>query len=154
MVKILLTFFAFFSLSATASTTSNLNKSGVILDGYDPVSYFKSDKPVKGDPKFQLKQGEIIYWFSSEANRQTFIKDPKKYEPQFGGWCAYAVADSKSKVKIDPKSFVIQDGRLLLFYNGIWGDTRKLWLHTKNKDSKSFLKDADAHWPETQKTEP
>lgn len=149
-----LALFALFSLSALASTTANLNKAGVILDGYDPVSYFKSDKPTKGDPKFQFKLGEVTYWFSSEANKDTFLKDPKKYEPQFGGWCAYAVADSKSKVEVDPQSFVIQDGRLLLFYKAFWADTRNKWLHTKNKDPKAYLKDADANWPVTQTKEP
>ncbi len=153
-IKFVLVLITFFSLSARSENTANLNKSGVILNGFDPVSYFKAEKPVKGDPKFQSTQGEITYWFSSEANKEIFMKDPKKYEPQYGGWCAYAVADSKSKVDVDPKSFIIQDGRLLVFYNGLWGDTRDKWLHTKNKDAKTYLKEADANWPVTQIKEP
>jgi YHS domain-containing protein len=154
MTKHLFVFFIIISLNLFAETAANLNKAGVILDGYDPVSYFKSEKPVKGSSKFQFKQGQITYWFSSQINRDTFAKDPKKYEPQFGGWCAYAVADSKSKVDIDPESFVIQDDRLLLFYNGFWGDTRDKWLHTETKNPKIYLKDADANWPITEKKEP
>lgn len=146
--------FILWGFSAWAGNVANLNKSGVILDGYDPISYFKSDKPKKGDPKFQTKLGEITYWFTSEDNKQEFLKDPKKYEPQFGGWCAYAVADSKSKVDIDPQSFLIQDGRLLLFYKGLWGNTREKWLHTKDKDQKIFLKEADLNWPEVKDKEP
>jgi YHS domain-containing protein len=141
-------------LQAFGGNTSNVNKAGVILDGYDAVSYFQSDKPLKGDPKFQTKQGDALYFFSSDANKQEFLKNPKKYEPQFGGWCAYAVATSKDKVDIDPESFVIQDGRLLLFYNGVWADTRKKWKNTKEKDPKAYLKDADTNWPSVIGKEP
>lgn len=143
-----------FGLFAFANTTPNLNKDGAILDGYDAVSYFSLKAPIKGLAKFQVKQGETTYWFSSEENKNLFLKDPKKYAPQFDGWCAYAVADSKSKVAVDPKSFVIQDGRLLVFYNGIWGDTRNKWTTDKKKDQKEFLKEADQNWPSVKATEP
>lgn len=154
MTKIILITVALWGISASAAVVENLDKHGVALQGYDPVSYFKSDKPQKGQSRFQAKQGEAIYWFSSESNKQEFLKEPKKYEPQYGGWCAYAVADHKSKVEVDPLSYTIQDGRLLLFYNGVWGDTRKKWLSTKNKDPKAFLKEADDHWPEVKNKAP
>lgn len=137
-----------------AGQVANLNKDGVILDGYDAVSYFSAKQPLKGDKKYQTKVDGATYWFSNNENLQTFLKEPKKYQPQFGGWCAYAVADSKSKVEVDPKSFLIQDGRLLLFYNGLWGNTREKWSNTKNKDAATYLKEADAHWPEVQNKEP
>lgn len=143
-----------FFISAAGASTSNLNKDGVILEGYDVVSYFKSARPLKGSAQIKTQYQEATYWFSSEENKQLFLKDPAKYQPQFGGWCAYAVADSKSKVEVDPQSFLIQDGRLLLFYNGIWADTRKKWQQTKNKDAKTFLKQADQNWPETKTKEP
>lgn len=130
-------------------------KMGVALEGYDPVSYFKSDKPTKGNSTIQAKEGEATYWFSSTANKDEFLKDPKKYEPQFGGWCAYAVADSKSKVPVNPENFYIQDGRLLLFYkNWLLGNTRTKWLNSDGKGEKEFLKQADANWPETKGTKP
>jgi YHS domain-containing protein len=154
MKQLIVVISLFWGLSAFAGNTSNVNKAGVILDGFDAVSYFQSDKPVKGDSKFQVKQGDAIYWFSSDDHKKEFLKNPKKYEPQFGGWCAYAVATSKEKVDVDPKSFVIQDGRLLLFYNGIWADTRKKWTATKDKDPKTFLKDADSNWPAVINKEP
>jgi hypothetical protein len=146
--------FSFLTLFARAEVVSNLTKDGVVLKGYDAVSYFNSGKPLKGLPNISTQFNEGIYWFANEANKTEFLKDPKKYEPQFGGWCAFAVADSKSKVEVDPESFLIQDGRLLLFYNGFWGDTRNKWEHTKNKDPKTFLKDADANWPEVKNKKP
>ena len=138
------------ALLAWAGPAANLDKSGVILQGFDAVSYFKGGEPQRGSSKIQTKFEDATYLFASEANKQEFIKEPKKYAPQFGGWCAFAVADSKSKVDVDPKSFLIQDGKLLLFYNGVWANTRKKW----QVDPKSFLKAADANWPEVEKKEP
>lgn len=133
-----------------AKNTANVDKSGAILHGYDAVSYFKSDKPQKGDSKIKTEFDGATYFFATEVNKQEFLKSPQKYVPQYGGWCAYAVASSKSKVDVDPMSFLIQDGRLLVFYNGFFNDTRKKW----KEDPASFLKKADANWPEAEKTEP
>lgn len=149
---ILLTLFS--GLTALASHEYNTDKNGVILEGYDVVSYFQPNPPKKGNSQFQAKVGNITYWFANEENKKAFLKEPQKYEPAFGGWCAYAVADSKSKVEVDPKSFVIQDGRLLVFYNGFFGDTRKKWTTTKDKSANSFLKDADSNWPDLKSKEP
>lgn len=147
-------FVTLISIPGFSKPYANLNKEGVILDGYDVVSYFQGKDPQKGIPEFKTEYDEAIYWFSSNQNKNLFIKDPNKYAPQFGGWCAYAVADSKSKVEVDPKSFLIQDGRLLFFYNGLWADTRKKWQSTKNKDSKMFLKEADQNWADVKTKEP
>jgi YHS domain-containing protein len=141
-------------LGVPVSAFENIDKDGLALKGYDPVSYFKSAMPIKGNNKISLQLGKVKYLFSNESNKQAFAKDPKKYEPQFGGWCAYAVADSKSKVDIDPESFLIQDGRLLVFYKGFFGDTKKKWQTTKNKDAQKYLIEADLNWPETKSKEP
>ncbi len=136
---------------------ANVNKQGVILDGYDVVSYFKGNgaKPVKGTAQFQAQYEGVTYWFANAADRDEFNKSPQKYAPQFGGWCAYAVADSKSKVQVDYNNFLIQDGRLLLFYKSwILGDTRAKWSDPKGKGPKAFLETADANWPATKNTEP
>lgn len=154
-VKILIFLLTTFSISmAFAGHEFNTDKHGVILDGYDVVSYFQVPTPKKGNSKIQAKVDNVVYWFSSEENKNIFLKEPKKYEPAFGGWCAYAVADSKSKVEVDPKSFVIQDGRLLVFYDGLFGNTRKKWTTTKDKSSSLFLKEADQNWPALKSQEP
>ena len=154
-MKIIITIFLLAcGLSFFADAKPNVNKDGVILDGYDSVSYFTMKAPVMGKPNFQSQYDEATYWFSSEENKNIFLKDPKKYAPQFDGWCAYAVADSKSKVAVDPKSFVIQNGRLLLFYNGLWSDTRKKWTTDKKKDQSKYLEQADLNWPSVKSTEP
>ncbi len=135
--------------SAVAASLSNVNADGVLLNGYDVVSYFKGREPVLGSAHFAITYKDSVHWFASAENRDLFQKNPEKYEPQYGGWCAYAVADSSSKVEVDPKSFVIQDGRLFVFYlsRGFFGtDTRAKWL----KAPQEFVKKADAHWPSIQ----
>jgi YHS domain-containing protein len=138
------------TVRAAENKVDNVTKQGVIIDGHDPVSYFTVKKAQQGKPEFQTKVDDVTYWFFSEENKQTFLKDPKKYMPQYGGWCAFAVADSKSKVEVDYDKFLIQDGRLFLFYNDFLSDTRKKW----SKDPKEFLKKADANWPLTKNTKP
>ena len=129
----------------------NVDSDHVILEGYDVVSYFNQPKPVKSDPKkpkIEVNRDGVVYRFVSEENKQTFLKDPKKYEPQFGGWCAYAVAEKKEKVEVDPESYLIQDGRLLLFYNSVFARTRKLWESKDGVGKEAYLKLADKNWPE------
>ncbi len=151
MISLTLSFTAF-------AGTLNLAKDGLALEGYDPVSYFRFEAskqgPLKGDAKYEVKLEDAIYRFTNEANKQEFLKNPGKYRPAYGGWCAFAVAESKEKVEVDPKSFLLQEGRLLLFYKGFLADTRHKWQNTKTKSADEYLKEADAHWPELKNKEP
>ncbi len=151
-----------------APSAERLNKNGVALcadrdaasdgDCYDPVSYLLDAKAEKvgleNSRKFRAEYQGAIYVFSSQAHLDLFKKSPEKYRPQFGGWCAYAVAAKKSKVDIDPSKFYVQNGRLLLFYDGLFAHTRETWLHDKNKSTDGYLTEADANWPETKKKDP
>ena len=93
----------------------NLEKGMIALQGYDPVGYFTQKKAIKGKKEFALNVMGIYYWFASDANRKTFMKDYKKYEPQYGGWCAYEFASTGKKLKPNPESFKILGGKLYLF---------------------------------------
>lgn len=114
------------------------------MQGWDPVACFPEGggKAAKGSPKLSAAHGGVTYRFATDANRTLFLADPWRYEPAYGGWCAYAMADGE-KVEVDPESFRILDGRLFLFYDGFFGDTRAKWL----KDEAGLLKKADAAWP-------
>lgn len=96
----------------------NLEKK-VAVQGYDPVAYFKQAKAIKGKKEISVSYQGIIYQFSSSENKDTFLKNPSKYEPQYGGWCAYALGSSGEKVEINPETFKIIDGKLYLFYNAL-----------------------------------
>jgi YHS domain-containing protein len=89
----------------------NVDSNGVILKGYDPVAYFTQKKPVQGDPKYQAKYQGAIYHFSSAANLATFKKNPSKYAPQFGAFCANGVRN-KQLNDSDPTVFFIAKGKL------------------------------------------
>lgn len=110
----------------------NLNKSKLAIDGYDPVSYHK-DGPVKGKKDKAVRYKGVIYRFASDANKDAFLKSPSKYEPAYGGWCAWAMQEG-DKTDIDPKTYLVVDGRTYLFYNGWLGNTKKNWQKRVEKD--------------------
>ena len=65
--------------------------------------------------------------FLNLQNLNTFKANPSRFEPQYGGWCAYAMGTKGKKVSINPKTFEIRSGKLYLFYNS-WGiNTLKSW---------------------------
>jgi len=90
---------------------------GIGVKGYDPVAYFTGNQAVKGSKDQAVVYEGITYYFSSAANRDAFKKDPARYEPQYGGWCAYAMGATGEKVEVDPETFKIIDGKLYLFDN-------------------------------------
>lgn len=133
--------------AAWAGTTANV-KDGVILEGYDAVSYFESAAPVKGKPELSVTRDGATYWFATEANKKKFEADGKKYEPAYEGWCATAVAKGR-KYRIDPTNFKVTNGRLFLFYKGWKGDAKQAWV----KDEPNMIQKADANWPKVKTTE-
>lgn len=124
---------------AQGKSLLNLDKTGVAIQGYDPVAFFTDTKPVKGKAEFVARHNGATYYFASKEHRAQFKADPVKYEPAFGGYCAYGVSRGKL-VEIDVDAFQIVDGRLLLQYSkGVRDDF--------NKDSKGNLAKAESYWP-------
>ena len=114
----------------------------VAIQGYDPVAYFTQKKAVKGKKELAVSFEGVIYYFSTQANKEAFTKNPTSYEPQYGGWCAYAMGAYGEKVEVDPGTFKIVNGKLFLFYNAYFNNTLKSW----NKDEANLNKKADANW--------
>ena len=127
--------------SALRKKEFNLEK-GVAIQGYDPVAYFLQNKAVKGNPQFAVLADGVTYHFSSVANKELFLKDYKMYEPQYGGWCAYAMGAANEKVEIDPETFKIVNGKLYLFYHSWVNNTLNKW----NKEEASLKAKADKNW--------
>jgi YHS domain-containing protein len=96
------------------------NQEKVANNGYDVVNYFTSNSAERGNKEFSEVYKEAIYYFVNMEHLQMFRKDPKKYLPQFDGYCSFAVAKMNQKVPVDPKTFRIDDGKLYLFYNDFW----------------------------------
>ncbi len=112
----------------------------LMLLGHDPVAYFTVGQPVRGYPEINATYNEVTYYFASEANRRLFLADPKKYEPQYGGFCADGAAYGV-KLGSDPTEFAIYQGRLFLF-----GDVvgREFWKLRPAWD----VEKGDLMWPE------
>ncbi len=126
---------------ANKAAQFNLQK-GVAIKGYDPVSYHLGDEPTEGKKSISLSYNGVVYFFSSAKNLETFKKNPSKYEPAYGGWCAYAMGAKGEKVDIDPETYKIINGKTYLFYNRFLNNTLPLW----NNDEVSLKAKADSFW--------
>ena len=116
-------------------------KKNLAIEGYDPVSYFEG-KPSEGKETISVSHKGITYYFTSEAHLQKFKMAPEKYEPAYGGWCAYAMGETGEKVKVDPETFKIVNGKLFLFYN-FWGNNT---LEDWNKAEARLKQSGDLNW--------
>ena len=112
------------------------------IEGYDPVAYFTQKKAVEGNKQFNAISDGVIYYFSSAANRDLFIKNPAQYKPEYGGWCAYAMGATNEKVSVDPETFKIINGKLYLFYHSFFNNTLDKW----NKAEAALKSKADKNW--------
>jgi YHS domain-containing protein len=130
-----------------------INLNGTLgLSGYDPISYF-AEAPFEGDKRWSLVHEGAEYRFVSPENMKAFASLPDTYLPAYGGWCAYAMLDG-DKVEVDLETFKIVDGKLYLFYNGLWGDTLKRWNKKVAKSHESdLIEKADQQWIEILKPE-
>lgn len=140
-------FFAFTLNIASAQNIQrkkhfNIDKNTLAIEGYDPVAYFTTKKAVEGKKEINHTNEGITYYFASVQNRELFKAGPSKYEPQFGGWCAYAMGDNGEKVSVDPKTFKILNGKLYLFYNKFFNNTLKDW----NKNENQLKQKAEQNW--------
>ena len=136
---------------ATASTAPNHSRKynllgeSVGLGSYDPVSYFPEggSRPQRGLIKLTHVYDGVTYRFASPENLERFKGQPAKYVPAYGGWCAWAVGELGKRVDADPESYLIRNGRLLVFYRDRELDTRALWL----KNEAELSRKAEANWP-------
>lgn len=127
--------------SQSHASSCNVGSDGLAIEGYDPVAYFTGNA-IKGNAAYTYTIDGATYRFSTAKNRDLFKAAPAKYQPQYGGWCAYAMGAKGQKVEIDPETFKVLDGKLYLFYNKYFNNTLKSW----NKDEVSLKTKADANW--------
>jgi YHS domain-containing protein len=109
------------------------------MKGYDPVAYFTANQAMQGQSAFTAEHEGRTYHFASEENRAMFRKEPAKYMPQFGGYCAWAVSQNYLYPG-DPTAFTVRDGRLFLNANQ---DVSKKF----NAEIGKLVPMADKNWP-------
>jgi YHS domain-containing protein len=130
--------FALSAGSAFAISPVFSTEAGAIR-GYDPVAYFTQHKPVKGSDKLVYQWQDAQWHFSNQANLDAFKAEPEKFAPQYGGYCAYGVAQGYTP-ETDPAAFKVVNGKLYL-------NLSKVVLHRWVKDIPGYVKDADQNWP-------
>ena len=117
----------------------NITPEGIVIKGYDPVAYFTDSRPVRGMPEFKYIWKSAEWRFASSDHLEMFKKDPDKYAPRYGGYCAYAVSQGKL-ADIDPEAWTISGGKLYLNLNK---EIQRLW----EKDMQEYIRKADENWP-------
>jgi YHS domain-containing protein len=109
------------------------------VGGYDPVAYFTQNKPVEGSADITTEYMGATWRFASAENRDSFVADPKRYAPQYGGYCAFAVSSGYT-AKGDPQAWSVVDGKLYLNYSK---GVRDRW----EQDIPGHISKADGNWP-------
>lgn len=124
---------------AAANQSAVYTNNGIAVDGTDVVSYFTDGAPVSGDAGITHDWNGATWRFSSEANRAAFAADPDAYAPQYGGYCAYAVAQGSTASTV-PDAWAIVDDKLYLNFNR---RIQRRW----EEDPAGYIAAADANWP-------
>ena len=144
--EILLTvFFIVSAASLFAQKAEVFNPSEKAIRGYDPVAYFTEGKSVKGNDNLTYHWKDANWYFSSTQNLNSFTKNPEKYAPQYGGYCAYGMSEGH-KAPTDPDAWTIVDGKLYLNYSK---DVRTKWRESE----KERIDKADKNWPQLKDSE-
>ena len=125
----------------------NLPSSGIALEGYCPVAYFAVNKPVRGKPAHASTYNDVTYYLVSADAKKAFDRNPEKYIPAYGGWCAFGMA-VQDKFPVDPTNFKIVDGRLMVFLKNTNVDALALW---NDGDDAQLIAKANAHWNKVSK---
>jgi len=105
--------------TATSAPKSgmNIDANGIFINGYDPVAYVTVHKAVKGNPSIKSNFRGAIIHFTSAANKAAFDKNPSRYYPQYGGFCANHLRKGEL-VASDPTVFFAYKGKLFLCADG------------------------------------
>lgn len=135
-------FTALLVLAATVAASAervNVDRHGVALKGYDVVAYFTEGRAVEGDAAFEHVLDGVRYRFASAANRERFAREPRRFLPQYGGFCAWAVSRGYT-ADTDPLAWKVVGGRLFLNYST---SVQRKW----ETDVAGNVAKADANWP-------
>ena len=125
--------------AGTGQAASIFAEGGLAIRGTDPVAYFTQGRAVVGDPAVTLDWMGVTWAFADATNRDTFAAAPEHYAPQFGGYCAWAVAQGYT-APIDPAAWRIVDGKLYLNFD------RRIQARWE-RDIAGFIASAEANWP-------
>ena len=148
-LSVFLIAFAMFATSfAQDNMANNIDNSNIALQGYSPVSYADLGLAQRGTKEFKSEHEGVFYYFTSKEQKAAFDKNPAKYLPQYGGFCAFGIY-AGAKFRVDPTKFISKDGKYYLFLNNVELDAKELWL---NENEASLISTANKNWTKLSKT--
>ncbi|MFM9887864.1 MAG: YHS domain-containing (seleno)protein [Burkholderiales bacterium] len=120
----------------------NVDDSKIALHGYSPVSYVDLNLAQRGVKGLKSTHDGETYYFVTPEQKAAFDKNPTKYLPQYGGFCAFGVSVG-AKFRVDPNKFVVSNGKVFLFLNDVEVDAKQLWVQGKEQE---LIAKANANW--------
>ncbi len=111
---------------------------GIAINGTDPVAYFTQGRAVQGNQQYTYEWRGATWQFANAEHLAQFMKNPQAYVPQFGGFCAYGIAQG-ALVPTVPEAWSIVDGKLYLNYNAT---VQERW----NQDIAGYIRQANVNW--------
>ena len=148
---IFIALFSFISFGTFAqdNKANNIDNSNIALQGYSPVSYADLGLAQKGIKEFKSEYKKIVYYFTSEDQKTSFERNPEKYLPAYGGFCAFGIY-AGAKFRADPNKFIVKDGKYFLYLYNLELDAQQLWLNEKDHDK--LVATANKNWEKLSKT--
>lgn len=128
---------------------NNIDNSNIALQGYSPVSYLDLGIAQKGIKEHKSEHNKVVYYFTSAEQKKKFDKNPSKYMPQYGGYCAFGVY-AGAKFRPDPNKFIVKDGKYFLYLYNIELDAQQLWLAENNHNK--LVGTANENWKKLKST--
>lgn len=119
---------------------------GIAMSGYDPVAYFTQGRPVEGTAEHSIEWRGATWYFVSSESQMLFEMNPAAYAPQFGGYCAYAVAEGYTD-SAAPDAFFVHDGRLYFMHTATM-------LRQKQARLGRIVAEAQGNWPDVLRDAP
>ena len=130
------------NVMAQDKMANNIDDSKIALQGYSPVSYLDLGIAQKGLKEYKATYDGLSYYFTGADQKKSFEANPKKYLPQYGGYCAFGISVG-AKFRVDPNKFVVSDGKYYLFLYDLEVDAQQLWLGGNHQE---LVKKANANW--------
>lgn len=146
MIAVTLIFSA--STFAQDKKANNIDNSNIALQGYSPVSYLDLNLAQRGSKQYKSEHQKVVYYFTNANQKIVFDKNPKKYLPQYGGYCAFGTY-AGAKFRTDPTKFIVKNNKYYLYLNNVELDAKQLWLAENHKN---LTKVADKNWKKLSKT--
>ncbi|WP_424961839.1 YHS domain-containing (seleno)protein [Ekhidna sp.] len=142
MSKMLITALLVLGTIGAYAQMYNTDDSKIALNGYSPVSYLDLQLAQRGSKEYVTEYDGVKYFFTSAEQKKTFDANPKKYLPQYGGWCATGIAIG-AKFRTDPNKFLVVGDQYYVYLNSIEVDALQVW---NEKGHDAMVKNANENW--------